>query len=196
MSSKVQQIGIIIIAVVLTVGTIGGFISIILANENQKTSQVQQTADYQKQLDEYTKQQEEAAKANAENSEPLDGYSATPFDAAAVTALQVEVLTEGTGATVAATDTISANYFGWLSDGMIFDSSNKKDADDTAISFPLSGVIAGWTEGLTGQKVGSVVKLTIPAAKAYAANGSGIIPADAPLQFIVKINAIDTKTES
>lgn len=180
----------------MTVGTIGGFVAIALGNENQSKLQAQQETDYQTQLAEYTKQQEEAAKTNAANSEPLDGYSAAPFDAASVTTLQADVLVEGTGATLTGSETISASYFGWLSDGTIFDSSNKKDADNTAISFPLTGVIKGWTDGLTGQKIGSVVKLTIPADQAYAAAGSGIIPANAPLQFIVIIEGVEAAAQS
>jgi FKBP-type peptidyl-prolyl cis-trans isomerase len=175
----------------MTVGTIGGFVAIILANDNQQKVQDQTSADYQKQLEEYTKQQEIAAKENADNSEPIDGYTATPFTAADVTSLNAEVLVEGSGEAIKSTDTVKASYFGWLSDGMIFDSSNKKDADDTPISFPLANVIKGWTDGLTGKKVGSVIKLTIPADQAYGSTASGVIPANSPLQFIVKIDSIE-----
>ena len=69
--------------------------------------------------------------------------------------------------------------------------SKKKDADDKPVTFTLSGVIAGWTEGLTGVKVGSVVRLTIPSEKAYGAQGSGAIPANSPLEFIVEIHKLD-----
>ena len=175
----------------MVAGTIGGYFAIVLANQNQSTQQATSDEEYQKQLAEYTKQQEAAAKENAANSEPLDGYNAEAFDASFATELKSEVLVQGDGETVKKTDTISASYFGWLSDGMIFDSSNKKDADDKAISFALNGVIQGWTKGLDGQKVGSTVKLTIPASEGYGAAGSGVIPANAPLQFIVKIVSID-----
>lgn len=188
-SSRAQQVGIWIIAIVLTLGTIGSFVAIVLANDNQKTAET----DYEAQMEAYQKEMEAQAKANAENSEPLDGYKATAFDSENLP-LKVEVLKEGDGEVVKATDTINASYFGWLSDGMIFDSSNKKGADDAPVSFPLNGVIKGWSEGLEGQKVGSVVKLTIPADKAYGTTGSGIIPANAPLQFIVIIHKIDTET--
>ncbi len=189
--NKFQQISIWTIAITLTVGTIGSFVAIVLANENARIDQTTQQEEYAQQLAEFERQQAEAAKANAASAEPLEGFSAAAFDGAAVTTLGVNVLVEGTGPEVGSTDSISASYFGWLADGTIFDSSNKKDADDTPITFPLSGVIAGWTEGLAGQKVGSVVELTIPADKAYGANGSGIIPANAPLKFIVKIQALN-----
>lgn len=190
MTSKAQQIGIWIIAIVMTVGTIGGFIAIALGNQNQQTQLERQQEAAQKM------QEEQQAAALAAN-EPMEGYATEAFDPASVTELVAEVLVEGTGDTVATTDTINASYFGWLSDGTMFDSSNKKDAEDTGVAFPLSGVIAGWTEGLAGQKVGSVVKLTIPADKAYGAQGSATIPANSPLQFIVKINSIEpVATES
>lgn len=189
---RAQRIGIWIIAIVMTVGTLGSFAVIILQNDNQKIDQATAAADQQKKYEaqlEYQKQQ-------AKNSEPFGGYSARSFDQAAVTEVKTEIIKEGTGETVKATDSINASYFGWTSDGVIFDSSKKKGADDTPITFSLSGVIAGWTEGLTGVKVGSVVRLTIPAAKAYGATGSGAIPANSPLEFIVEIKKIDNSAAS
>lgn len=195
-TSRAQQVGIWIIAVVLTVGTIGSFVAIVLQNDNQATDQARQQEDYERQLAEFEKQQKAAAEANAANAEPLEGYSASTFDSGNITELGVKVLKEGDGAVVKESDTINASYFGWLSDGRIFDSSNKKDVDDTPVSFPLTGVIPGWTKGLAGQKAGSVIELTIPAAQAYGANGSGIIPANAPLKFIVIINEIEAPAAS
>lgn len=191
-NNQAQRIGIWIIAIVMLVGTIGSFVVIILANSNQKIDQALQET----QAADYEAQAKAAAQANADNSEGFGGYSARTFDAAAVTALNVEVLKEGTGEVVKATDSINAGYFGWTSDGKIFDSSKKKGADNAPVTFPLSGVISGWTEGLTGVKAGSVVRLTIPADKGYGATGSGIIPANAPLEFIVEIVKIDNTTET
>ena len=193
MASRAQQVGIWVIAGVLTVGTLGSFVIGILANDNQAKDTATQQSTYEKQLAEYTAQQKKAAEENAANSEPLDGYSASTFDAASVTALQKEILVAGTGDEVKMTDSINASYFGWTSDGKIFDSSNKKDANDAPVTFSLSGVIKGWTEGLTGQRVGSTIKLTIPADLGYGPTGSGVIPANAPLVFIVTIHKIDNK---
>lgn len=194
-TTRAQQIGIWIIAVVLTVGTIGSFVVLILANDNQAKDQTSSQADYEKQLADYTAQQKKAAQTNADNSIALSGYSATPFDAASVTALQKDILVAGTGDEVKATDSISASYFGWTSDGAIFDSSTKKDTNtDTPVTFSLGSVIKGWTDGLAGQRVGSTIKLTIPADQAYGAAGSGVIPANAPLQFIVIIHSIEPAT--
>ncbi|WP_104118734.1 FKBP-type peptidyl-prolyl cis-trans isomerase [Arthrobacter sp. B1805] len=79
--------------------------------------------------------------------------------------LVVNVIEEGDGEVVAETDSITANYTGWTySDGEKFDSSFDRGEPAT---FPLSGVITGWTKGLAGQKVGSKVMLVIPEAWAY-----------------------------
>ena len=191
-TTKAQQIGIWIIAVVLTVGTIGSFVAIVLANDNQAADSATTQEDYAKQLAEYQEQQKAAAEANAANSIAISGYEATTFDAASVTSLQKEILVAGTGDEVKATDSINASYFGWTSDGKIFDSSTKKDTNtDTPVTFSLASVIKGWTDGLAGQRVGSTVKLIIPSDQGYGATGSGIIPANAPLVFIVVIHAID-----
>ncbi len=185
-----QRIGIWIIAIVLTLGTLGSFLAMALSVQNNATDLAAQTKAY----NEYLAQQKAASQLNADNSDSLVGYSARTFDATSVTKLNVEILTEGTGDAIKASDSINASYFGWTSDGKLFDSSKKKNTDDVPATFSLSGVISGWTEGLAGVKVGSVVRLTIPADKAYGAQGSGAIPANAPLEFIVEIHKIDNKT--
>jgi FKBP-type peptidyl-prolyl cis-trans isomerase len=184
---KAQRIGIWIIAIVLSVGTLGSFLVMGLSINNQKIDQAAQ----QKAYDEYLAQQNTASQANAASSEGFGGYVSQAFDSSSATKLNVEVLKQGDGAAVASSDSINCSYFGWLSDGKIFDSSKKIGKDDAPITFSLNGVISGWTEGLTGVKVGSVVRLTIPAEKGYGAQGSGSIPANSPLQFIVEIHAID-----
>jgi FKBP-type peptidyl-prolyl cis-trans isomerase len=180
-----QRIGIWIIAIVMIIGTLGSFAVMVLANNNARKDQADQAKAYA----DYQKQQQQAAEASAASDQPLPGYTATPFNASDVTVLKKEVLNQGTGATLTATDSINVSYFGWLSSGRIFDSS-QKSGKDTPIDLSLSGVIPGWTEGLTGQKVGSTIKLTIPAAKAYGAQASGIIPANSPLEFILTIHSI------
>lgn len=183
-TTKSQRIGIWIIVVFLVVGTLGGFLAMVLQPSNDAADAAKQQDDYQKMLEEYKKQQEEAKKANR----PLDGYEATPFDAASVTELQVETLVQGEGEELVADSKITANYFGWTSDGAIFDSTNK-DGTVTPIDFGLNQVIAGWTEGLTGVKVGSIVRLTIPAEKAYGATDDGSGRPFGPLKFVVEVKA-------
>jgi len=184
-TARSQRIGIWIITIVMMVGTLGSFAVMVLANQNALTDQEAMN----EQLKAF-KAQQDAQEAASSASEPLDGYAAAPFDAAAVTSLQKEVLVQGEGATVGATDTVNVNYFGWLPDGKIFDSS-KKSGVTTPIDLALNSVIKGWTEGLTDEKVGSTVKLVIPADKAYGPSGSGSsIPPNTPLTFILTINSV------
>ena len=183
---KSQRIIILIIAIVMIVGTLGSFLVMGLSLNNQQIDEAAQQAAYEK----YVEQQQEAYRLNAENSVALDGYTTRTFDASSATKLTIELLTAGAGQIVQSTDTVNASYFGWLSNGVIFDSSQKKSTADEPASFSLAEVITGWTEGLTGLRVGSVVRLTIPADKAYGSQVSGIIPADSPLEFIVIIHSI------
>ena len=137
-------------------------------------------------------QQEALQKQLAEQNQPklpLEGYSAEAFDPASVTELKVETLKQGDGAAATAASTVSANYFGWTSDGKIFDSTNK-GGTTAPIDFPLTGVITGWTEGLTGVKEGSVVKLTIPADKAYGAVDKGDGRPFGPLVFVIELKGV------
>jgi FKBP-type peptidyl-prolyl cis-trans isomerase len=184
-TKKSERIGVIVIMVVLLVGAIGSYIAMALSVDNKSKEQ----SDYLTQYQQYLDQQKEAAQQNADKSEALPNYSARTFDASQVKSLSIEVLSAGSGETVSQTDTVSVSYFGWTSDGKIFDSTKKINTDDTPASLSLSSVIKGWTNGIAGQKVGSIIRLTIPSDQAYGSTGSGIIPADAPLEFIVEIHS-------
>lgn len=187
-TSRAQRIGIWFIIIAMAIGSVGAYFVVIIANDNAKIDQASQ-AKLQKQL------QEQQQKAQAEEAkkvkQSLYGYTADPFDKASVTQLKIEELKAGTGKAASASSTVTANYFGWTSDGKIFDST-KKDGVVSPVSFPLNQVIPGWTEGLKGAKVGSVRKLTIPGDKAYGANGApsaGIGPNE-PLAFIVELKSV------
>lgn len=178
-----HRVGIWVIAVVLTVGTIMGFVAMILSSKNQATdatAQQQATAQYQAQM-------KQAQAERQKTLRPLDGYSAAPFDASSVTALKVDVLQQGDGNVVNATDTLKANYFGWTADGKIFDSTNINGTTTPTDQLSLSNVIPGWQQGLVGQKIGSTVKLTIPADLAYGNTDNGTGQPTGPLVFIVQI---------
>ena len=84
--------------------------------------------------------------------------------------LQYKVVKEGTGAQPKEKDTVMANYRGTLIDGTEFDSSYKRGQPAT---FPVSGVIKGWTEALQMMKVGSKYQLFIPAKLAYGERAIG-----------------------
>lgn len=102
--------------------------------------------------------------------------------------LQYKVLTEGNGPKPAATDTVTVNYRGTLINGKEFDSSYKRGQP---ASFPVNGVIKGWTEALQLMPVGSKYQLFIPADLAYGDRGAGadIAPGDT-LIFEVELLSI------
>ncbi|WP_124054934.1 FKBP-type peptidyl-prolyl cis-trans isomerase [Arcanobacterium ihumii] len=109
-------------------------------------------------------------------------------DSGAPKDLKVQVVAEGSGATVEKTDTVIADYVGqvWGKDES-FDSSFKRGAPT---GFLLEKVIAGWTEGLAGQKIGSKVILVVPPDKGYGASGGNQaagIGADDVIAFYVEI---------
>ena len=104
--------------------------------------------------------------------------------------LKYQVLKHGTG-TVSpkVTDTVKVHYEGKLLNGTLFDSSI---ARGQPISFPLNGVIPGWTEGLQLMKVGDKFKFEIPANLAYGANSpSPTIPPNSTLIFEVELLGIE-----
>ncbi len=106
--------------------------------------------------------------------------------------LQYEVLTEGTGPTPKATDTVTVNYKGTLMDGTEFDSSYERGQPAT---FVLNQVIPGWTEGVQLMKAGSKYKFYIPAALGYGERGAGgVIGPNAPLVFEVELLSIGQPT--
>ena len=84
-----------------------------------------------------------------------------------------------------ASQTVVAHYSGWLTDGKPFDSSYARGEPS---SFPLSGVIRGWTEGLQLMKPGGKFLFRIPGELAYGARGRpGSIPPNATLIFLVEL---------
>lgn len=85
--------------------------------------------------------------------------------------LQYEVIKLGTGPKPTAQSTVKVNYTGTLIDGTEFDSTAKHNNEPA--TFPVSGVIPGWTEALELMPVGSKFKLVIPSSIAYGATGAG-----------------------
>jgi FKBP-type peptidyl-prolyl cis-trans isomerase FklB len=106
---------------------------------------------------------EEGEKFLAENA-TKEGVTVLP------SGLQYSVINEGTGAKPEATSTVNTHYHGTLINGTVFDSSVERGQP---ISFPVNGVIAGWTEALQLMPVGSKWKLFIPFNLAYGERGAG-----------------------
>ncbi len=105
--------------------------------------------------------------------------------------LQYKILTAGTGPKPTATDSVVCNYRGTLIDGTEFDSSYKRGQPAT---FPVNGVIKGWTEALQLMPVGSKWQLFVPPDLAYGARGAGSeIGPNSTLIFEVELQSIKPK---
>jgi FKBP-type peptidyl-prolyl cis-trans isomerase len=120
----------------------------------------------------------------------LEGTKLTNFTPVqTVSDLQIIDVQTGTGDTAQPGATITAHYTGALClDGTIFQSSHDFG---NAITFGLNQVIAGWTKGVPGMKVGGTRRLVIPAAMAYGAHSPARnIPANADLVFDIELTAI------
>jgi len=97
-------------------------------------------------------------------------------------------MTAGTGPSPTAANTVRVHYHGTLRDGTVFDSSVQRGEP---ISFPLSGVIPCWTEGVQNMQVGGKSKLVCPSDTAYGDAGQGPIPGGATLVFEVELLGIE-----
>ena len=99
--------------------------------------------------------------------------------------LQYKIITKGTGKTPKATDTVETNYKGTLIDGRVFDSSYERGK---SVSFPVNGVIKGWTEALQLMKEGAKWELYIPSDLAYGEQGAGqLITPNSTLVFQLEL---------
>lgn len=110
-------------------------------------------------------------------------------DAAEPTELVAQTLIEGAGPAVEPGQVLTVQYTGWLWDGTEFDSSWGGTPFQTTIGAGM--VIDGWDQGLVGKPVGSQVLLVIPPDLGYGAGGSGSVPGDATLVFVVDILGAD-----
>ena len=140
---------------------------------------------FQKQEEREMQRRSEAGKsAKAAGEKYLAENAKKPNVKQTASGLQYEVLTEGTGRKPKATDTVKVHYEGFLTDGTVFDSSIQRGEP---ISFPLNGVIAGWTEGLQLMAEGAKYRLFIPYNLGYGEHGAGAsIPPYSTLIFDVE----------
>ena len=96
--------------------------------------------------------------------------------------LLFEVITEGEGATPTDADRVSVTYAGRLSDGTVFDSTERP------VQFPVANLVPGFTEGLKMMKAGGEYRIIIPAALGYGDKGAaGVIPPGAVLDFTIRL---------
>jgi FKBP-type peptidyl-prolyl cis-trans isomerase FklB len=102
--------------------------------------------------------------------------------------LQYKVIKSGAGPSPKLTDVVKVHYHGTLIDGTVFDSSVRRNQPAT---FPVNGVIPGWTEALQLMKVGDKWKLFIPAKLAYGEQGPGPIGPNSVLIFEVELLGIE-----
>nr|WP_255938855.1 FKBP-type peptidyl-prolyl cis-trans isomerase [Kordiimonas sp. SCSIO 12610] len=103
--------------------------------------------------------------------------------------LQYRVIEEGKGVQPSRTSNVTVHYRGRLIDGLEFDSSYARGEPAT---FPVNGVIAGWTEALQLMQEGAKWELTIPAELGYGTRGAGRdIPPNATLVFDVELISVE-----
>ncbi|MGJ8686158.1 MAG: FKBP-type peptidyl-prolyl cis-trans isomerase [Spongiibacteraceae bacterium] len=146
----------------------------------------------QKQLAERQKESETAAVKNKVAAEKFFAENkAVEGIVTLESGLQYQVLQAAEGKKPTADDTVEVHYQGYLLDGTVFDSSYQRGE---TVSFPLGGVIPGWTEALQLMSVGSKWKLYIPSELAYGAGGAGqLIGPNAALTFEVELISIADK---
>ena len=164
----------------------------LLTDDEAKAAMVALQAELRKKGEEKMLVQGEANKKEGDTflaeNKTKEGVVALP------SGLQYKILKEGTGPKPAATDTVVCQYKGTLLDNTEFDSSYKRGQ---AATFPVSGVIKGWTEALQLMPVGSKWQLFIPPDLAYGARGGpgGGIGPNATLVFEVELVSIQPKAE-
>lgn len=104
--------------------------------------------------------------------------------------LQYKILTEGTGTQPGPNDVVEVHYTGSLISGEVFDSSVERGEP---VSFPVNGVISGWTEALQLMPTGSKWQLYIPSDLAYGPNGNRSIGPNETLLFDVELLSVEQK---
>src|SRR5450432_3956034 len=163
----------------------------LLTDEELKAVFTELQAELKKRQDDVTRAAGETNQKAGETflaeNKTKDGVVALP------SGLQYKIITAGTGPKPAETDSVVCNYRGTLLDGTEFDSSYKRGQPAT---FPVNGVIKGWTEALQLMPVGSKWQLFVPADLAYGDRGAGAdIGPGATLIFEVELMSIQDKSQ-
>jgi len=166
--------------------------------ELQETLQAFQQKMMQKQQESMAKKQDEmkvvAAKNKSDGKKFLEDNSKKAGVKSTPSGLQYKVVKEGKGEKPKDADVVETNYRGTTIDGKEFDSSAKHGS---TFSFPVNGVIKGWSEALKLMPVGSKWELYIPSDLAYGDEGYGEdIPPGSTLVFEVELFGIKTTAGS
>lgn len=187
---KSQRIGIWIIAIVLTIGTFGSFLAMILGTQNQSID----AANIKKIETEYNakvatrnvKVSDQAKELSVKYYPEFSTYASVPvvFKAGDIKKVTKNDIKVGDGEEIKSGTEYNAYYIGWNPKGVVFDQS----IADGSLKSPIagSGLIPGWEEGVKGMKIGGIREISIPSDKAYGAEGSGEnIPPNTPIKFVI-----------
>ena len=118
----------------------------------------------------------------------LPAFAAEPKEEKTLSGIGITILKEGSGANPKITDAVTVNYRGTLTNGQEFDSSYKRGQPAT---FPLTRVIACWTEGVQKIRVGGQARLVCPPELAYGNKNIPGIPPNSTLIFEVELLGIE-----
>lgn len=196
-----QRYSIWVILILTVVSTMALYVSSFLQTESNSEAQKKQSQVLKKYQDYRKKVEEQAKELSAKYYDSFKEYEKAPvaFNAASVKELTKKDLKEGNGEEFTdSTTKFQAYYIGWKPDGTVFDGSFENGRLKSPVVFRKEGkkwgLIEGWSEGLKGMKVGGIRELSIPADKAYGAQGSvnqedssKTIGPNTPLKFIVML---------
>ncbi len=196
-----QRYSIWVILILTIVSTVALYVSSFLQTESNSETQKKQSQVLKKYQDYRKKVEEQAKELSAKYYDSFKEYEKAPvaFNAASVKELTKKDLKEGDGEEFTdSTTKFQAYYIGWKPDGTVFDGSFENGRLKSPVVFRKEGkkwgLIEGWSEGLKGMKVGGIRELSIPADKAYGAQGSvnqedssKTIGPNTPLKFIVML---------
>lgn len=196
-----QRYSIWVILILTVISTVALYVSSFLQTESNSEVQKNRSQVLKKYQDYRKKVEEQAKELSAKYYDSFKEYEKAPvaFNAASIKELTKKDLKEGDGEEFTdSTTKFQAYYIGWKPDGTVFDGSFENGRLKSPVFFRKEGkkwgLIEGWSEGLKGMKVGGIRELSIPADKAYGAQGSvnqedssKTIGPNTPLKFIVML---------
>lgn len=188
-TSKAKRIGYFIVLLLIIGSMVGTYILTtyqVLNPDPEMEASQREINELQQRLREYQEWQIKTAQKYSDKYYPeFKAYEKVnqAYNAESVKELKIVDLKVGDGAEITAETAYQAYYIGWLPSGDVFDGS----FDGDKLKMPLEGgrMIEGWNQGVLGMKIGGVRELTIPSDLAYGEAGSGKIPANSPIKFVL-----------